>query len=471
MNSKLPYDNTSIESICRYAKNLHSKSLEDIVGDKKIVLNNKNKGNVGNFIQEYWFHIKADNKKDQDFYLAGLELKCTPLKLLKNNSLTIKEPLSICAINLTQLDTETWNTSYLKHKINNILIIFHIPNQIFLKTVINKSTLFELKNYEELIKNDWLVIFNKNKLGLSHTLSAKDTRYLCTAPKSSDSTFKVKQPNSDKPAKQLGFRFKTAFMRAIYEQSKNPLKYNSLLSDANQVISIKTKEQITLTNYKSILLQKLNKQSNKSLGELCKTNNLSLGKAKDSVARLLNKFLGFKNYKARILELELEGINIKVVRHNNEYYPYESMSFPSEKIKELEKSSWQSSNLSEYLNTLLIVPLFQPSKDTKIDNFVLGQSFFWTPSDVQWEKIKNEWEMYRDEFINGKARVSVIKRGNKTFESLGITKSKDTSYIHMRPHGAKNSDRDEDSHGNIFCKQSFWLNKKFVQQILSQANS
>ena len=66
MNSKLPYDNTSIESICRYAKNLHSKSLEDIVGDKKIVLNNKNKGNVGNFIQEYWFHIKADNKKDQD---------------------------------------------------------------------------------------------------------------------------------------------------------------------------------------------------------------------------------------------------------------------------------------------------------------------------------------------------------------------------------------------------------------------
>ena len=65
----------------------------------------------------------------------------------------------------------------------------------------------------------------------------------------------------------------------------------------------------------------------------------------------------------------------------------------------------------------------------------------------------------------------MIKRGNKTFESLGITKSKDTSYIHMRPHGAKNSDRDEDSHGNIFCKQSFWLNKKFVQQILSQANS
>lgn len=471
MNSKLPYDNTSIKSICMYAMKLHSKSLEDIVGNRNVVFNKKNKGNIGNFIQEHWFYIKPDNKKDQDFDLAGLELKCTPLKLLKNNSLTIKEPLSICAINLTQLDTETWNTSYLKHKINNILIIFHIPNQIFLKTVINKSTLFELKNYEELIKNDWLVIFQKNKLGLSHTLSAKDTRYLCTAPKSSDSTFKVRQPNSDEPAKQLGFRFKTAFMRAIYEQSKNPLKYNSLLSDDNQIISTKTKEQITLTNYKSILLEKLNNEANKSLGELCKKNNLSLSKAKDSIARLLNKFLGFKNYKARILELELEGINIKVVRHNNEYYPYESMSFPSEKIKELEKSSWELSKLSEYLNTLLIIPLYQSSRDTNIDSLVLGQSFFWTPNDIQWEGIKNEWEMYRDEFINGKAKVSLIKRGNKTFESLGITKSKDTSYIHMRPHGAKNSDRDEDSHGNSFCKQSFWLNQKFIQEILNQASS
>jgi len=469
MNIKLPYDNTSIESICKYAKNLHNKSLEDIVGDKKIVLNKKNKGNVGNFIQEYWFHIKVDNKKDQDFDLAGLELKCTPLKLLKNNSLTIKEPLSICAINLTQLDTETWNTSYLKHKINNILIIFHIPNQIFFKTVINKSTLFELKNYEELIKNDWLVIFNKNKLGLSHTLSAKDTRYLCTAPKSSDSSFKVKQPNSDKPAKQLGFRFKTAFMRTIYEQTKNPEKFDSFVSH-NQSEN-KAKIKLTSVSYKSFLLKKLNHESGKSLKVLCDENCLTLGSSKDTVPMLINKFLGIKNYKAKILELELEGIRIKHVKHNNKNYPYEAMSFPAEKIRELEQSTWEDSNLSEYLNTLLIVPLYKPTRNTKDSDCILGKSFFWTPSNEQWNNIRKEWVMYKNEFIQGKGKVSLITKGNKTQESLGITKSRDTSYIHMRPHGTKNSKRDSDSHGNTFRKHSFWLNQKFIQEILNQANS
>tara|TARA_Y100000389_G_scaffold71856_1_gene68558 strand:+ start:638 stop:2068 length:1431 start_codon:yes stop_codon:yes gene_type:complete len=464
----LPYDNTNIQSICSYGSQLHGKSLEDIVEDKNIVINKKNKGNIGNFIQEHWFYIKPDNKKDQDFDLAGLELKCTMLERKKNNSLKVKWPLSLCAINYDDLDKETWDTSYLKHKIKNILLVFHLPDSVFLKTMIDKTSLFKLKDYEEIIQNDWLFIYNKNKDGLSHTLSGRDTKYLCTAPKSNDSKYKKKQPNSRFLAKALGFRLKSAFINTIYKQTKHPEKFDSII-DNN--INEKSKSQLTNNSYKSFLIKKLNHESGKSLKMLCNENNLSLGLSKDTVPKLINKFLGFKNYKARILELELEGINIKLVKHNNNNYPYQAMSFPAEKIIELENSTWEDSKLSEYLNTLLIVPIYKPNSDTKDSECVLGSSFFWKPNDKQWVGITEEWEMYRDEFIQGKGKVSLIKKGNRYVESLGITKSKDTSYIHMRPHGAKNSDRDVDSHGNSFCKQSFWLNKKFVQEILNKVSS
>lgn len=469
MNKKLPYDNTSIESICMYAEKLHGKSLEDIVENKNIVINKKNKGNIGNFIQEHWFYIKPDNKKDQDFGSAGLELKCTTLERKKNNSLKVAWPLSICSINYDDLDKETWNTSYLKHKIKNVLLVFHLPDSVFLKTMIDKTSLFKLKDYEEVIKNDWLFIYNKNKEGLSHTLSGRDTKYLCTAPKSNDSKYKVKQPNSRFLAKALGFRLKSAFINTIYKQDKNPSKFDSIIS--NNFINEKSELIPTNDSYKSFLLDKLNKESGKSLKQLCDKNKLSLGLSKDTVPKLINKFLGFKNYTARILELELEGISIKVVKHNSENFPYQAMSFPAEKIMELENSTWEYSKLSEYLNTLLIVPMYKANKDTQDHDCILGNSFFWKPNDKQWDGISREWKMYRNEFIQGKGKLSLLKKGNAYVESLGITKSKDTSYIHMRPHGAKNSDRDKDSHGNTFCKQSFWLNKKFVQEILNHASS
>jgi len=68
---------------------------------------------------------------------------------------------------------------------------------------------------------------------------------------------------------------------------------------------------------------------------------------------------------------------------------------------------------------------------------------------------------------DGKAKVIEIKNGRET---TGLTKSKDTEIIHMRPHASNNQDRDCYK-GNSIVKQSFWLNTKFVQKIIQESNN
>ncbi len=97
---------------------------------------------------------------------------------------------------------------------------------------------------------------------------------------------------------------------------------------------------------------------------------------------------------------------------------------------------------------------------------VIGKAFFWSPSSTELEIIKKEWENYIDEINNGKVEVTKkpIKNGYKEISKL--SKESDTKIIHIRPHSKDRKDRDEDHLGNSIVKQSFWLNKNFLQKLL-----
>ena len=99
---ELPYDETDPQDIENYAKKLIGKTFYDVLReyfkDNELELEktlNKNKGKLGNLIEEYYFYYKPNSNPNPDFLKANTELKVTPYIKNKNGELKAKERLVI----------------------------------------------------------------------------------------------------------------------------------------------------------------------------------------------------------------------------------------------------------------------------------------------------------------------------------------------------------------------------------------
>ena len=70
----LPYDKYDPLAIEEYSKGLLGKSLREIFGDDITELYS-GKGELGNLIEELYFHYKPNSNAEPDFKEAGVELK------------------------------------------------------------------------------------------------------------------------------------------------------------------------------------------------------------------------------------------------------------------------------------------------------------------------------------------------------------------------------------------------------------
>ena len=87
---KLPYNHKSAQSIVEYGEKLLGHSLKELHPEAKIF---KGKGGLGDSVEYYHYGYEPNSKPEPDFDEAGIELKCTPLKLLKDKSMASKERL------------------------------------------------------------------------------------------------------------------------------------------------------------------------------------------------------------------------------------------------------------------------------------------------------------------------------------------------------------------------------------------
>ena len=92
---ELPYDKTSAVSIFEYSKGLLGKKLRDFLHEEYIP--KKGKGGIGQMVENLYFLLETNTNPEADFSSAGMELKCTPLKLSKGEDYLIKERL-VCNI-------------------------------------------------------------------------------------------------------------------------------------------------------------------------------------------------------------------------------------------------------------------------------------------------------------------------------------------------------------------------------------
>jgi DNA mismatch repair protein MutH len=116
------------------------------------------------------------------------------------------------------------------------------------------------------------------------------------------------------------------------------------------------------------------------------------------------------------------------------------------------EEEWEDSDLLSRIEHMLFVPVRGLTRSTPLDGCTIGAPVYWEPTADQLATIEREWRTYRDLIRSGRAD--------------DLPKESQTTAIHVRPHGRDSTDRDEAPGTDTQIRKSFWLNKRFVQEIL-----
>lgn len=470
------YDKTDPTSIESYTKKLIGKTFRDVI-DARVVreeseeynykaLNKKNKGKLGQIIEENFFGYKINNDTRADFYEAGVELKVTPYKFNKNGTISAKERLILTMIDYFSVINETFEKSHLWEKANLILLIYYLYEQDKLSNLDYRIDYVKLftppENDVKIIKHDFEVIVDKISKGKAHELSESDTLYLGAAPKASSSKDRKKQPRSNILAKPRAFAFKNSYMTYVLN--------NYIISENKEEKILDKKTDLSFEEYVN---RKIARYIGKNIDELCDIFGLEKNnKPKHLEAMLAYRMLGIKGNKAE--EFEKANVKVKIIRLKNNNKLNESMSFPNFKFKELIKETWEDSQFANELRETRF--LFVVYKEDINNKLCLKGSQFWNiPYEDLENEVKSVWRKTKD--IVNKGIVFEIK-GNRVFNNL--PKAKDNRVSHVRPHAAKAAYKltnyesgqvelyaDELPDGQWMTKQCFWLNNTYI---LSQLN-
>jgi DNA mismatch repair protein MutH len=475
IKERFDYDHTDEESIMERARMLKGKTIgfvEEHSPYTKENINKKNKGKIGNYIQKNWFGIPVNNSPEPDFEEAGIELKACPIIYKKTKGFETDQRTKICVINYMALYRENWENSHAKKKLNKILFVFHerqeSHEEMFDKKILDVA-LWELSKEQQIkvIENDWQIAFNKNYEGKSHELTETLFKILTTSGATGGETingekYQVEQPVKDfKPyAKLRAFSLRWNFTNQFWLEHTKPNSFESITSSL---------ELSSSDNYELVLVNAISKYEGKTMGEIANMFNTSIPGGKAAVPSIIKLAIGFKSVKSKIKEFEQLGILVKTFPvRSSDMRPWEAVSFPAFKIKEFTEEIWEESTFLNQIGKIMFVPFSAEKSDTKAKDKKLNKPFFWSPNSDEIELIKYEWEAYKAQAskkLNIFKKPGKYKKGYKEIIT-NLSNESETKIIHIRPHGRDSDDRDEDHFGTSVVKQSFWLNKDFLQKIL-----
>lgn len=235
------YEPSNKDSILAFAKKLKGKTLRQVINNSQILEieeteakaklkstnNNKsiNKGSFGQKLEKYYFGLANNSNKEADFNECKLELKITPLKEITLGRLRPKERMVCNIINFEEIINEEWQTSSFLAKCNEILLIRYVdPLDKMISHLDYKFVDVRINNIlksadSSQFESDWNMIVDKIKSGYAHELSESDTVFLGACPKGANNKSLRSQPNSNIPAMQRAFTFKTQYMKVLLDRA------------------------------------------------------------------------------------------------------------------------------------------------------------------------------------------------------------------------------------------------------------
>lgn len=436
---------------------LNNMKLVSLTGNNYNKDKENNKAFFGHLLETNVYGYDVNSTSAPDFLDAGIELKVTPYKRNKDNTLSAKERLVLNIINYMEEYKTEFYSSHFWYKNNKIQIIwyFYEPDKNKNDLKITHELLFTFPKEDlPIIIKDWETIIDKIKKGKAHEISEADTMYLGACTKGANKNSVREQPFSPIKAMQRAFCLKTSYMTGLVR------KYIGNYEDVEKVL------KNTEYSFDSFIDKVVNKYRGKSQKELMEELKI------DSNAKNLNGMIIARmfNVKSRLRDTdEFQKANIvpRTIRVEENGHITESMPFPAFNYESFKTTEWEDSELKDELETTKYMFFVFKKKD---DDYIFSGIKLWNmPELVLENEVKDVWDKTKNIILSGNIVKSIDNNGKRDTNFPGMS---DNRICHVRPHARDSKDTlplpvaDKLTGLTEYTKQCFWLNNKYLEEIL-----
>lgn len=461
MSKKLPYNKYSAISIFEYSKGLLGKTLREFAYEGYSP--KKGKGGIGQMVENLYFLLETNNNPEADFSSARMELKCTPLKLAKNNDYLIKERLVCNMINYCDVVKEDFEQSHFYLKCQLMLLMFYLYkkdyNNLDLEFVF--SVLWKLPKKDLLIiRQDYETIIKKIKRGEAHLLSEGDTMYLGACRKGQKGDSLMIQPNSDIGAPRRAFSLKMAYMRTVlqYVIESNKKAVTNFVLPKEQLV---TEKELTELSFDEILLKRFAPYIGKGFREIACRKDVDISNNPKNKFAMIANAIAASDKCANINRSEeflKAGLTMKTIRVQQNGSIKEAMSFENiDYLEVAECEEWLESRLYELFSSRFMFVVFKEQQKRQED-YVLDDVFFWTMPQADLNQAEEYWNHIKENILNDNISEEYW------------WKAKDRKKFHIRPKAQKAVNLAHTPNGGWAKKFCYWFNNDFVRDIVDKRN-
>ena len=437
------------------------KSVNDILNEEIVTVEDRetNKGGLGQLIEKYLFGIDNNSDSEPDFMPAGIELKVTPYKKLRDNKLSAKERLVLNIIDYMTEYKNEFKSSHFWYKNNKIQLLWYLwePNKDKKDLVITHEKLLELEKNEDLkqIEEDWNYIIKKIRDGKAHEISEADTMYLGACSKGANAQSLREQPFNYIPAMQRAFCFKNSYMTQLVR------KYIGDYSNVEKVL------KGTSNTFNEFIDNVVDKYKNKTQKDLMREFNID-SKAKNINNMLISRMFNVRSKLSETEEFQKAKIIPKTIRIEENGRIKESISFPYFKYTEIVNQDWEDCDLKEELETTKYMFFI-----FKMENgeYVFKGIKLWNMPEIDIEtSVMEMWKKTYNTIKSGNI-VKSIENGIRKTNFVGMGENR---VCHVRPHGRDAKDtcklpvQDKLTGAKEYTKHCFWINNTYIKEIFKE---
>ncbi len=448
------YDPYSISSIFDYAKDLKGQTLADKCHSDILEKSYAGKGNFGHYLEKFYFGFNPNNNPEPDFSYVDVELKSGAI-VETSKGFRAKERLAIGIINFCNIVNESFESSHVWEKLKMPLLVFHVykKGEDPRNYKVSNVNIVQYTNAEiAQIRDDWNFVKNKVANGKAHEISGGDTLFLEAATTGGKNQKYVAQPFSDELAHPRRFALKPAFVTTLLKRESYLVEEEIVPPIVEEEIVPPIVEEIVppiveeIISPQTFLINKLKEYKNISLDETISMLKIKESKQKNfhsKVSKKLVEKILLDEYSENIFEsLELIHKTCRVFNGKLK----ENISFPYMKYDELVVQEWEESDFHRIIESKFMFVFWENIND----EFYLKKITFWNAPPKEVLEAKRIWEKTKQLILDKQAD--------------NLPKTKESYFVHVRPHGRDSNDKYPTHYGVDVKKQSFWIHKNYIEE-------
>lgn len=479
-------DFSNPKSLLSYAKKLEGHTFREVLDlgiTPEGLLEEKSsynevafKGGVGTLIEERYFGYKANSDARADFTDAGVELKTTCYDTRVDGSVRAGERLVLGMIAYDESIEAELEDSHMWEKGGNVLLIYYGRDKAIDKydQRIDYVVLFTPPEEDmAVIREDYEIIQHYITEGRADELSESLTNYLGACTKGTTAAKSMRDQKvyaPGKPARGRAWCYKNSYMNAVL--------HDYVIGDSGGEAIIKDPGQLKERTFDEYVISLVEPYIGMTDAEIAERLGLDANPKNKSFWRMIAyRLLGLNGEHAE--EFEKANIKARTVRIETNGSVKESFPLSPFKFADLAaEDEWEESELYGYFDvTRYFFTVFEASEDA----YRLKGARFWSmPTKDIDGPLRDCWQAVRDRVRDGITFTKKVNKSGKEIIYNDLPGIADNSVAHVRPHTSKSAyklsdgtefgdlekNADELPDGQWMTKQSFWLNSKYVYEIV-----